>query len=155
MTAVLSEEVEVDEDVTGQLIAVIALGQGVHRFRAHLAKTRACLGTADACLFLRAGGWRGDVRRDRKGKTLVIVNQAMSAPETQGMVTVFFELNGQPRRIKVPDRSAGASGTAVRRKAELGSALQPGAPMPASSPVSSSPAARRSRPATCWFQSRR
>uniref|UniRef100_UPI000332EA5D Pyruvate carboxylase n=1 Tax=Rhizobium etli (strain ATCC 51251 / DSM 11541 / JCM 21823 / NBRC 15573 / CFN 42) TaxID=347834 RepID=UPI000332EA5D len=40
-----------------------------------------------------------------KGKTLVIVNQAVSATDSQGMVTVFFELNGQPRRIKVPDRA--------------------------------------------------
>jgi pyruvate carboxylase len=65
-----------------------------------------------------------------RGKTLVIVNQAASAADAQGMVTVFFELNGQPRRIKVPDRSAGASGTAARRKAELGNASQLGAPMP-------------------------
>ncbi|MDQ0457937.1 pyruvate carboxylase [Rhizobium paknamense] len=65
-----------------------------------------------------------------KGKTLVIVNQAASAPDAQGMVTVFFELNGQPRRIKVPDRAHGASGAAVRRKAESGNAAHLGAPMP-------------------------
>jgi pyruvate carboxylase len=64
-----------------------------------------------------------------KGKTLVIVNQAASAPDAQGMVTVFFELNGQPRRIKVPDRSRTAA-SAVRRKAEAGNAAQLGAPMP-------------------------
>ncbi|WP_337267846.1 pyruvate carboxylase [Oryzifoliimicrobium ureilyticus] len=65
-----------------------------------------------------------------KGKTLVIVNQAVSAPDAQGMVTVFFELNGQPRRIKVPDRSRSASANAVRRKAETGNAAHLGAPMP-------------------------
>ncbi len=65
-----------------------------------------------------------------KGKTLVIVNQAMSATDAQGMVTAFFELNGQPRRIKVPDRAHGASGGAIRRKAELGNGLHLGAPMP-------------------------
>ncbi|MBB4583538.1 pyruvate carboxylase, partial [Rhizobium aethiopicum] len=65
-----------------------------------------------------------------KGKTLVIVNQAMSATDSQGMVTVFFELNGQPRRIKVPDRAHGATGAAVRRKAEVGNAAHVGAPMP-------------------------
>ncbi|MBX5220933.1 MULTISPECIES: pyruvate carboxylase [unclassified Rhizobium] len=65
-----------------------------------------------------------------KGKTLVIVNQAMSATDSQGMVTVFFELNGQPRRIKVPDRAHGATGAAVRRKAEIGNAAHVGAPMP-------------------------
>ncbi|MGN6774586.1 biotin/lipoyl-containing protein, partial [Rhizobium sp.] len=65
-----------------------------------------------------------------KGKTLVIVNQAMTATDEKGMVTVFFELNGQPRRIKVPDRAHGASGSAVRRKAETGNAAHVGAPMP-------------------------
>ncbi|WFU01693.1 pyruvate carboxylase [Rhizobium sp. CB3171] len=65
-----------------------------------------------------------------KGKTLVIVNQAMTATDEKGMVTVFFELNGQPRRIKVPDRAHGASGSAIRRKAETGNAAHVGAPMP-------------------------
>ncbi|MGE7369524.1 pyruvate carboxylase [Neorhizobium sp. NPDC001467] len=64
-----------------------------------------------------------------KGKTLVIVNQAASAPDAQGMVTVFFELNGQPRRIKVPDRNR-TSASAIRRKAEGGNAAHLGAPMP-------------------------
>lgn len=64
-----------------------------------------------------------------KGKTLVVVNQAASAPDAQGLVTVFFELNGQPRRIKVPDRSRAATSIA-RRKAEAGNAAQLGAPMP-------------------------
>src|SRR5690606_13736066 len=36
-----------------------------------------------------------------QGKTLVVVNQAVSGTDAKGMVTVFFELNGQPRRIKV------------------------------------------------------
>ncbi|CAN7339614.1 pyruvate carboxylase [Rhizobium sp. LjRoot30] len=65
-----------------------------------------------------------------KGKTLVIVNQAMSQTDSQGMVTVFFELNGQPRRIKVPDRAHGATGAAARRKADVGNAAHVGAPMP-------------------------
>jgi pyruvate carboxylase len=65
-----------------------------------------------------------------KGKTLVIVNQAIGHTDDKGMVTVFFELNGQPRRIKVPDRAHGASGSAIRRKAETGNAAQLGAPMP-------------------------
>lgn len=64
-----------------------------------------------------------------RGKTLVIVNQAMSETDEKGMVTVFFELNGQPRRVKVPNRAKGASG-GVKRKAELGNERQVGAPMP-------------------------
>jgi pyruvate carboxylase len=43
---------------------------------------------------------------------------------------VFFELNGQPRHIKVPDRAHGASGAAIRRKGEVGNAAHIGAPMP-------------------------
>ncbi|HWU63397.1 MAG TPA: pyruvate carboxylase [Ensifer sp.] len=65
-----------------------------------------------------------------KGKTLVILNQAQGVADDKGMVTVFFELNGQPRRIKVPDRAHGASGGAIRRKAEAGNAAHLGAPMP-------------------------
>jgi len=64
-----------------------------------------------------------------RGKTLVIVNQAMTETDEKGMVTVFFELNGQPRRVKVPNRAKGASG-GVKRKAELGNDRQVGAPMP-------------------------
>ncbi|MCL7998488.1 pyruvate carboxylase [Brucella sp. 21LCYQ03] len=64
-----------------------------------------------------------------RGKTLVIVNQAMSETDEKGMVTVFFELNGQPRRVKVPNRAKGASG-GVKRKAELGNDKHVSAPMP-------------------------
>ena len=65
-----------------------------------------------------------------KGKTLVITCLAIGEPDEQGMVTVFFELNGQPRRIKVPDRAHGASASAARRKAEPGNDAHVGAPMP-------------------------
>ncbi len=65
-----------------------------------------------------------------KGKTLVVVNQAMSGTDEKGMVTVFFELNGQPRRIKVPDRAHGTSISFARRKVEVGNTAQVGAPMP-------------------------
>jgi pyruvate carboxylase len=43
---------------------------------------------------------------------------------------VFFELNGQPRRIKVPDRAHGSSAAKARRKAEPGNDMHVGAPMP-------------------------
>ena len=65
-----------------------------------------------------------------RGKTLVIRNLAVGDPDDKGMVTVFFELNGQPRRIKVPDRVHGASAAAQRRKAEADNDAQVGAPMP-------------------------
>jgi len=65
-----------------------------------------------------------------KGKTLVVVTQAISQTDEQGMVTVFFELNGQPRRIRVPNRVIGASAAVARRKAEPGNDSHVGSPMP-------------------------
>jgi pyruvate carboxylase len=65
-----------------------------------------------------------------KGKTLVIRCLAIGETHEDGTVTVFYELNGQPRRVKVPDRAHGASAGAVRRKAEAGNANHVGAPMP-------------------------
>jgi pyruvate carboxylase len=65
-----------------------------------------------------------------KGKTLVIRCFAIGEVDDKGMVTVFFELNGQPRRIKVPDRVHGASASRARRKAEPGNEAHVGAPMP-------------------------
>jgi pyruvate carboxylase len=64
-----------------------------------------------------------------KGKTLVVQNLAVGEPDDKGMVTVFFELNGQPRRVKVPDRSRGDA-AGVRSKAEAGNDAEVGAPMP-------------------------
>lgn len=64
------------------------------------------------------------------GVTLVIDNLAVSETDEQGMVTVFFELNGQPRRIRVPDRAHGAAGAAARRKAETDNPAHVAAPMP-------------------------
>ncbi|MCA0001754.1 MULTISPECIES: pyruvate carboxylase [unclassified Mesorhizobium] len=65
-----------------------------------------------------------------KGKTLVVRCQAIGDVDDKGMVTVFFELNGQPRRVKVPDRAHGASAAKARRKAEPGNEAHVGAPMP-------------------------
>ncbi|MEO4000912.1 pyruvate carboxylase [Mesorhizobium sp. CAU 1732] len=65
-----------------------------------------------------------------RGKTLVVRCLAIGDTDEKGMVTVFFELNGQPRRIKVPNRTHGAANGKVRAKAEPGNAGQVGAPMP-------------------------
>lgn len=65
-----------------------------------------------------------------RGKTLVIRCLAVGEANEKGMVTVFFELNGQPRRAKVPDRSRGDSASRLRRKAEPGNEAHVGAPMP-------------------------
>ena len=63
------------------------------------------------------------------GKTLVIQLQAVGETNEDGEAKVFFELNGQPRVIRVPNRKI-KSATAKRPKAELGNANHIGAPMP-------------------------
>lgn len=65
-----------------------------------------------------------------RGKTLVIRCLAVGDVDEKGMATVFFELNGQPRRVKVPDRAHGGSAAKARRKAETGNEAHVGAPMP-------------------------
>jgi len=64
------------------------------------------------------------------GKTLVVRCQAFGETDEKGEKKVFFELNGQPRIIKVPDRAHGAAGAAARRKAEDANEAHVGAPMP-------------------------
>jgi pyruvate carboxylase len=64
------------------------------------------------------------------GKTLVIRLSAIGESH-DGEVRVFFELNGQPRTIRVPDRHAGA-GKAAHPKAEPGNPAHVGAPIPGS-----------------------
>jgi pyruvate carboxylase len=63
------------------------------------------------------------------GKTLEIRMQAVGETDENGEAKVFFELNGQPRTIRVQDRKIAAS-SAVRPKAEAGNANHIGAPMP-------------------------
>ncbi len=63
------------------------------------------------------------------GKTLEIRLQAVSETNEDGEAKVFFELNGQPRVIRVPDRMV-KSTTVKRPKAEAGNADHVGAPMP-------------------------
>ena len=65
-----------------------------------------------------------------KGKTLVIRCQAVGETGEDGQVRVFFELNGQPRMVKVPDRLHGGAAAMRRRQAEDGNAAHVAAPMP-------------------------
>jgi pyruvate carboxylase len=64
-----------------------------------------------------------------RGKTLIVRYVTMSDPHEDGTRTVFFELNGQPRPIRVADRSQVAK-RPPRRKVEPGNAAHVGAPMP-------------------------
>ena len=63
------------------------------------------------------------------GKTLEIRLQAVGDTNEDGEAKVFFELNGQPRVIRVPNRAVQAS-TQKRPKAESGNPAHVGAPMP-------------------------
>ena len=63
------------------------------------------------------------------GKTLEIRLQAVGETDETGEAKVFFELNGQPRVIRVPNRAVRAK-TASRPKAIEGNPAQVGAPMP-------------------------
>jgi pyruvate carboxylase len=63
------------------------------------------------------------------GVSLVIRLSAVGETNEEGEVRVFFELNGQPRTIRVPNRKIAAS-QARRPKAEAGNPNHIGAPMP-------------------------
>ncbi|WP_416900013.1 MAG: pyruvate carboxylase [Minwuia sp.] len=64
-----------------------------------------------------------------RGKALVIRCNAISDPDEEGIVRIFFELNGQPRRARIRNRSVDS---AVDRhpKAEPGNPKHVAAPMP-------------------------
>jgi pyruvate carboxylase len=64
-----------------------------------------------------------------RGKTLIVHYVTTSEPHEDGTRTVFFELNGQPRPIRVADRSQVAK-KPPHRKVESGNASHVGAPMP-------------------------
>ena len=65
------------------------------------------------------------------GKTLELRLQAVGETSDDGDVKVFFELNGQPRVIRVPNRLIKAK-AAVKPKAVDGNPQHIGAPMPGS-----------------------
>ena len=63
------------------------------------------------------------------GKTLEIRLQAVGETGDDGEAKVFFEINGQPRVIRVPNRAVKAR-TAAKPKAQDGNPAHIGAPMP-------------------------
>jgi pyruvate carboxylase len=64
-----------------------------------------------------------------RGKTLVIRFLAVGEPDADGRRTVFFELNGQPREVKITDRSRAPRGPG-RRMADEADETHVPAPMP-------------------------
>jgi pyruvate carboxylase len=65
------------------------------------------------------------------GKTLEIRLIAVGETNDEGEAKVFFELNGQPRTIRVPNRKVKAT-TLARPKADTANPAHIGAPMPGS-----------------------
>jgi pyruvate carboxylase len=64
-----------------------------------------------------------------RGKTLVIRFLAVGEPDDEGRRTIFFELNGQPREVKVTDRSLAPTGPG-KRMADESDPYHVAAPMP-------------------------
>ncbi len=64
-----------------------------------------------------------------RGLTLVIRCLAIGETDEEGSVRVFFELNGQPRSVKIENREAAAT-VARRPKADPANACHVSAPMP-------------------------
>ncbi|MTE02214.1 pyruvate carboxylase, partial [Paracoccus sp. YIM 132242] len=63
------------------------------------------------------------------GKTLEIRFLTLGETDENGQVKVFFELNGQPRQVRVPNRKA-TNAAAARPKADAANPGHVGAPMP-------------------------
>jgi pyruvate carboxylase len=64
-----------------------------------------------------------------RGKTLIVHYVTRSEPHDDGTRTVFFELNGQPRSVRVSDRSQ-TPRRPPQRKVDPGNPRHIGAPMP-------------------------
>jgi pyruvate carboxylase len=62
-----------------------------------------------------------------RGKTLIVSFIAVSDPQGDGTRTVFFELNGQPRSVRVRDKAVGVEDL-ERRTADRGNPKHIGAP---------------------------
>ena len=64
-----------------------------------------------------------------RGKTLIVRYLTSGEVNTDGTRTVYFELNGEPRSVRVPDRKQVAQ-RPPQRKVEPGNPKHLGAPMP-------------------------
>jgi pyruvate carboxylase len=63
------------------------------------------------------------------GKSIIVRLLTVDEPREDGMRTVFFELNGQPREVEIRDKSFQQTTTA-RRKADAAKPGEVGAPIP-------------------------
>jgi len=63
-----------------------------------------------------------------KGKTLLVSLDSVGRPNAEGMVTVYFKVNGQSRSVKIKDESIKID-EIIHAKAEKGNAKHIGAPL--------------------------
>ena len=118
---------------------VVGIEQPTVEFRVQLAALRKAATESRVDPGVLPEGLPGPLREPQQeiaveidpGKTLEIRLQAVGETDEQGEVKVFFELNGQPRVIRVPNRLVKAA-TAARPKAAEGNPHHIGAPMPGS-----------------------
>ncbi len=116
-----------DEDLNGYLMYPKVFMDYMKR---HLAYGPVRTLPTHAYLYGMAPGEEISVEID-PGKTLEIRMQTLGETTDDGEAKVFFELNGQPRVIRVPNRMVKAK-TAARPKAVEGNPGHIGAPMPGS-----------------------
>ena len=90
--------------------------EGVPRVRRPPSPLRRRQHAADAGLLLRPARARGDRGRHRSGQDAGDPAAGRRADDEEGVVKVFFELNGQPRTMRV--EKAGAAKAARRMQAE-------------------------------------
>ncbi len=64
------------------------------------------------------------------GKTIIIRLLTVDEPRPDGMRSVFFELNGQPREIEIRDKSFKEVASAQQRRADPANVGEVGAPIP-------------------------
>jgi pyruvate carboxylase len=67
------------------------------------------------------------------GKSLIMTLQGQTEVPSDGEIKIFFELNGQPRTVRIAKAAVEGKGETARashQRAEVGNPLQIGAPMP-------------------------
>jgi pyruvate carboxylase len=88
-----------------------------------------------------------------RGKSLIVSQQGLAGPDSEGMVKVFLELNGQSRLLRVP--KAGLANVRANRRPRRATRNTSARRCPAPSSPSPPMPARKWRRATRWFPSKR
>ncbi len=125
-------EKEVGHKLDGQQLASYLLFPKVYKDFAEHQRKYADISVIPTMTYFYGMQPREEVAIDiDPGKTLVVRLQGQAPSEDEGEVRVFFELNGQPRTVRVQRHSPeGGVAKPARRRAQTGNALHLAAPMP-------------------------